>query len=148
MVCNYLASAQSKERCILGGTLHEPIQSTKQKFAQAPHACRAVAVARRIASRSGAPSKGFAHHGEQMERTAATGRLASARSTPAGSSFGTRCRATSHTRTLTEGRGIGPRFCNGAVDVAASGAVDQEGICTPIQREPSLAHPDVAGIYV
>jgi len=146
MTCNYSAAHESKAWCSLGFRKYEQVRKRRAHFAAASAASRAAAVEGDGAGGGRPQGWGDPYDGERLEPASDGRRTRSATASAARSSIGSGRATASRSGKAAEGRGAGAGFCHGTVDVASCWPDDRGEVCSSIQREPSVANSDIAGI--
>src|ERR1017187_2316249 len=148
MLCNLFDAAWSNMIGNVGGARHGQGRTGSEGVAATATASRSAIAAWSGTGRGGSARGGDAHDIVAVERAVASGWVGSAEETSARSAFWARGCAARRVDAGVEGRSTGGRLSHRSVDTAARRAAHRAALWARVQREPSVAHPGLAGLLL
>jgi hypothetical protein len=138
----------SNMMCRVGWSSDEQVAESNQGIAAPADARRTAAAQGRCPGRSGAPRGCHAHHGQQLEPGSAARGIGGAEGRGAWPALEARPVAARRAAQGVAARCAGRRLSHRPVDAPAGRLADPAALEASIQRKPSLAHPDRAGLLL
>jgi len=132
----------------VGKVRHEQDGTRREGITAPPFTGGTTVAARRRAGRGRAARVRHAHHRFAVERSARGWRHGGSQEPATGSTLWARRCAAARVDEGADRRGSSGRLCHGSVDLAARGGADRTALYTFVQRDTSMAHLRVTGIFL